>query len=1363
MQFYGITATDSLAYTFKLFQDAVNYHLVALAGMAISGDATITATFREQVEKIWNIPPRDKDGAQTLQQSLCQTLNLPPHSSFEEVVQEIFNTTERKEILPYVLQLVVERIASGDIQQGSKDLLPKLCDANFIGNYDYSYKEKLAQLGNQRLQQELNSEDLTEPELRILANEMDLSWAGIKTQANAERTQSVLYSPEETAGKVKEAMEELLQVLNKKTDSAWNQLEAETNIDLADFVRHELNSTTPTYSATHCMAKDAQGAIKPTNKNLKLAAIFFMYYPSSTSAKMLSKKLRPAKKAQESDSKYDINALENDPFLLCRGQIGYVYRGYTALNEWETEGGNMYSRSWDILAFSEALKTLHSFEQKTNDRNKHLNKLKSKLLYIETGTETTKNEENDETLTPVLGGDPRFQLLKELLAEIAPEGYDDYTISRRALNSYDEILEKWLAAEKRGKGDEASLRAIVREVQGSGVRFGAGILFEALCSEKYKPIWHEWQGDEKSPVPRSRHLLNDYNRYQELKLEIAQYEEPVRITAAEVNESPRQLLYSDLKSFGPKGKGKGHEFIKGKKGYIRLRTAIRNAKGHLETTPIIARYSAPRFERDELGTDAAFWTAGKKSATNLNSWLQPMMKALNLNKDDLLLDGEPAVGLQIKRYPASTKKHGGFPSEPICLLNFPVSLDLEKIHKQIGKAEHWNNQMLKVEKAKLHLHWPATYSGKSTPWWEKQQIKKEGFNVLGIDLGMRYAAAWALINVQTSPEIRKPSGAVIEGRLIGNTADKQWYGYCQKSGLIRIDGEGKGPGEDSTKTQFIAGVGKPTNDDIKLSDTLFRMAGITPYPAQNILELCNQANKAFRRLLSRCRTYQSLLADLKDPEKSLNAIEKITAIDETIYQLIPGMVACFKKQEIEKGTSLLLCALLELRNELPKAAAILTNLLLPRKRGEWVWVSNSAPQPGYISSGKMVIGGDATPKRKIFYRGGLSIKRLSQIEDLRRLIQSMNRILHETPGVRADFGHNLKNIRVVDPCPDILRKIENIREQRVNKIAHEITALALGVQLIAPRNGKNSEGRDIIHGEYTTIPNRKPVDFVVLEDLSRYLTSIDRTPEENSNLMRWSHRQIVAKVTQLLEEVFGIPVLFTHAAYTSKFDSITSAPGFRAVEMTDRRLEKMGRNNDEEELKLKGYYQPLLNAAKDRRDGLKLLMPGYANDGEFFICNTSKGIRMRNADINAAINIAWRALAAPEALHLLHRVRLCNEKGNIKPKYSNQREKALKKSWVFTPISTSANNRSHDFSTAFQIDQTLPIKSLAHYSSQESKLNYSLVSGKDLWSYMKKQRWNLCHQFNIKVLKKLNIDTSPLERFLAKQDFLRDDDSDITY
>ncbi len=144
---------------------------------------------------------------------------------------------------------------------------------------------------------------------------------------------------------------------------------------------------------------------------------------------------------------------------------------------------------------------------------------------------------------------------------------------------------------------------------------------------------------------------------------------------------------------------------------------------------------------------------------------------------------------------------------------------------------------------------------------------------------------------------------------------------------------------------------------------------------------------------------------------------------------------------------------------------------------------------------------------------------------------------------KVDFGR-----RSGEPCQLLLEKIDRMKEQRINQTAHLILAEALGLRLreheITPQE---REDRDI-HGEYEKIPGREPVDFIVIENLDRYLTSQGRGPSENSRLMKWAHRAVREKIKMLAEEPFGIPVVEAAAAYSSRFCAITGVAGARCEE-----------------------------------------------------------------------------------------------------------------------------------------------------------------------------------------------------------------------
>ena len=80
-----------------------------------------------------------------------------------------------------------------------------------------------------------------------------------------------------------------------------------------------------------------------------------------------------------------------------------------------------------------------------------------------------------------------------------------------------------------------------------------------------------------------------------------------------------------------------------------------------------------------------------------------------------------------------------------------------------------------------------------------------------------------------------------------------------------------------------------------------------------------------------------------------------------------------------------------------------------------------------------------------------------------------------------------------------------------------------------------------------------PAHLILFEDLARYRFFTDRPRFENSQLMRWTHREL-CKVAQQMGQLFGIGVLDTGAAFSSRFHGPSGAPGLRAKAFTSDEL-----------------------------------------------------------------------------------------------------------------------------------------------------------------------------------------------------------------
>ena len=411
------------------------------------------------------------------------------------------------------------------------------------------------------------------------------------------------------------------------------------------------------------------------------------------------------------------------------------------------------------------------------------------------------------------------------------------------------------------------------------------------------------------------------------------------------------------------------------------------------------------------------------------------------------------------------------------------------------------------------------------------------------------------------------------------------------------------------------------------------------------------------------------------------------------------------------------CDIEKLKALLVSQLVAIANRVVPLRGRNWEWVKRQ-DEAGYVLS-QTERGSDAA-KTRIAGQRGLSIERIELLEDLRKRCQSLNKALQHCPGEKPVLGWRTRGVEAADPCPDILEKLDHIREQRVNQTAHLILAEVLGVQLKHHSKSKEERTARDIHGEYERV--RDPVDFVVLEDLNRYLTSQGRSRMENSRLMKWCHRAVLGKLKQLCE-TYGIPVLETAAAYSSRFSAKDGAAGFRAKEVTwaDREKhpwKKMLENREVEAIHLFGLLEEI-SAGQNSKKPRKLLAP--IAGGPIFVPMAGKETQ---ADINAAINLGLRAIAAPERLDIHHKIRTESDgAGSMRPLRKSKREKAR---W-------ESNVESFVFEEEVRFDRNSNCFPLVGFRAdfENCTLNGEpCATGKGLWGTIKKRQWERVRRIN---------------------------------
>jgi IS605 OrfB family transposase len=487
---------------------------------------------------------------------------------------------------------------------------------------------------------------------------------------------------------------------------------------------------------------------------------------------------------------------------------------------------------------------------------------------------------------------------------------------------------------------------------------------------------------------------------------------------------------------------------------------------------------------------------------------------------------------------------------------------------------------------------------------------------------------------------------------------------------------------------------------------------------------------------------------------------------------------------------------------------MLANRCVPLRGRSWRWTKH-AKSTETNPLGILLPTDDAKPnvlmkmpdgmERKVTWiRGqrGYSMKRIAQLEDLRRLFQSLNHIQRRKIGTMPPRQkRGAKGDELPDCCPKLLEKLDELKEQRVNQMAHQVLALALGLRLKKSGPAKSEAERKHrgIHGEYERIPDasqpdgfRRPVDFIVIEDLKYYETTRARSRRENVRLMRWCRRHFRDKLKQLCD-VFGFPVIEANPANTSKFCARTGVAGFRAVEVGPgfheeyvwrKALEKLDKyRKDKKKNPLKADDLAFCEGADKLKKQVEeaqtiptksgkplpcprtLLAP--LGSGNVFVpvveAVSSADLQpaVVQADVNAAVMLGLRAIADPQLWEFHPRLRTKPPEKEKKAKRGKKDEPETPRQnpdeKVFPPELYAAEKRKFG-EKAIKLDLTntredgalkdsrkpnffRDLAGIAHWDKAvipdpKTDKPVSLPSGKAFWSAVNASQWKRCLKIN---------------------------------
>lgn len=1261
----------------ELFQDAVNYYTLALValGEGLPADHPMTK-LRGRMELAWEEFPREVTGALSLGQSLRPWLGMAKDGAFSDAIKVVQSQCEAQDSSRH--------LAVGLLCRQVEKLKPQKCANSYWGrfcaklekqpNWDYSNEEKGRVAQSRQWLNEAWADDAID-HLEKLAETLRLSTL-VKCVPGAKPLDK-----KDGVGLVNEAITHLKQLLsqspeemdtkNSKKTNSWLRGQKE---DVATLI--ELEAKIDELAEASLMTETKRGGGIDINK--PYSAILFKAFPSAFTLAYLRTAAGKSKKTKEKKSKSGnldaeteqvsaiwpkveamILELRDDPIRRARGENKAIFAPFTSLKPWNATGTVACWSDFDKCAFEEALKTLNQYVQKSEQRDKRREAAKAELLFIKGGNPDWKLKVSEEEEAPdvfILAGDPRYEKLLTLLKEMdedRAEPSKDAIVgpTEAALRGFGKLRGEWmdLYRQHHGNPSETALQNKVADLQREHkLDMGHTDFFLKLCETDNWEIWRDATPEELSRQKENRWARNVIYAAadaQELAYEIKRLEEPIRYTPAEPEHSRRLFMFTDIQNTA-------HV----EPGVMDVCLAAKNGDGKIAPTRVRIHYEAPRMVRDEI-------TDGKGSR-----WLQPMMKALGLDPADQgKLKKDPAVALMPDWVGRKRELH--------FLLNFPVDIDTEGVEKKIGKKALWDKQMNTAwEDSKIKQRYHLLWDGMTTtakqkpdiPWWKHKDVLRDGVVSLSIDMGQRRAADYALLH---SLPRKEPDSFVKLGEQGGREWHTRIWNYSSPNDpTIKVSGVGslKLPGEDAEV--FIDGkkTQEPFGRKGRLSDQ----------------EDYDEAIALARRLLHSYEQAENWLGTSKEsysvPEQNdklvrlfLGALSRYRTWFRWSWQLTPEhdgrWERVFKKeiakvwyfdawkdvaeQSVTPANAAALQGLVaaeteKLREFLCEAVKKIASRVVPLRDNQWNWVNlsggeNESPLHRLTADGPKP---DTKPKSR--GQRGLSLARLEQLEDFRRSILSLNRLLRHAIGVKPEFGAATFGTRLPDPCAVLTEKIVRMKEERVNQTAHMILALALGVQLKAPNADKQHREEHDIHGEYEPIPGRKPVDFIVLEDLSRYTTDKSRARSENSRLMKWCHRAINEKI-KMLAEPFGLPVVEVFASHTSRFDARTGGAGFRAAEVgaNDRDYWKKSIEKEPNSAMAEVFAQlDALEAAGVKNARLMIPQAG----GEFFIeakpytnaHDPATLPKVRQADINAAVNIGLRAIAGPHCLHAHPRVRI---------------------------------------------------------------------------------------------------------------------------
>lgn len=1048
---------------------------------------------------------------------------------------------------------------------------------------------------------------------------------------------------------------------------------------------------------------------------------------------------------------------------------------------------------FDKSAFKRAAEEVFKYRLRSDERIKQIRKRRAKIEALN-GTGKWQDDKGRTKQLSGIEGDPQRPLLmRQLLDKLG--GAIGYGMRRATIGGWADIRQDFLRIVKKGEpiDEDELLAAIEKAREESGGGFGSGAFFKALCEEEYHPLWlPEWKNKQSH---HAKNFVRWWVLYSEAKEElkkvwdeVTNQPKPIAFTWPSTENrhgetSFRPLDFNILVTptpaidlFDREGDGEPIKLVQTNAAPPKKRSQLKNASAD---TPALAdadgnalyplTLSYRRFKRDRIanaegssveaeyspplvaGKAPEFHEAGNKKPLESSASLLPptdkhgcwhFMFSFKLKREMQKKLVDETAKIPSDKSVRIVKKNGKWVG---LNLRWPIDAKTEK--KREADAVPVDADEIEDTDAK--------FSTKKI--WCSNQFKP--FDILSVDLGVRYAGAWCRGHVKIGSDAGRPNQRIISpaGHAHEIVFDAHDFGTFRLQGedakIWRKDkhkGFGSEPEPEKCGSRGRIASEVEKGEFTNLAGQVFSPTVRLPIPSEPeelkfFPDLGNHLVYRLRRRLGRIRFLFKLRWQINGKKKKVgheyktldggelktfrgeqrfNAIASLAFIPKDdkpekgeddfmrelrlkfapddlwsklvyehdgekypVFSKVKGGRTREEKERSQKLKGAQKAAWVKLKRELEldgagkwdwdaltKTAetelqntmrvfaggqsliAEVARFVWPLQDKKWKWNNCTIAKDGTIAQSFLERDNNSSePKRFIHGMRGLNMKRICLMQDFRQCCQSLAKLERR---FYTEDNHGLEpspvqpGDRVHEPAQAFLDKINELRDQRVNQTAHMILAEALGLELMNPAevtiDGKSKwelkSERDL-HGRYK---QKKPrVSAIVLEDLSRYRTSQDRSRYENSQLMEWSHRAVIGKL-QDIAQVFGIQIITVDARFSSRFCSRTGVPGIRCAQVAKGfdneypwkkwKEEKFGKEDKDGKRQLTDRANMIMLAAEklNLSDNPKATLVLPMDGGPAFLPvvshDSSKEGLQENADIGAAVNIGMRAVAHPDRL-----------------------------------------------------------------------------------------------------------------------------------